>query len=105
MELTAKDYSEVKNGHFIMVYEQNNISEGNGGVRDIRLDLIGSEVQTEHGIGTIKAVELSPTTFNISERYLIEITNNNGKEILKPLFPDNKMCYQRREFTLIDSKK
>lgn len=96
-----KDYSNVKRGHSIMVYEQNNISENNGGVRDTRLDLIGSKVTTEHGEGKIIAVELFPTTFNTTERYLIEITNNNKKPILLSMFPDKKLCYWRKEFKII----
>lgn len=93
------DYSDVKHGHTIMVYEQNYISENNGGVRDTRLDLIGSNVTTEHGNGVIVGVELAPTTNDFTERYLIEITDNNGKPILKLLFPDNKLCYWKREIT------
>ena len=99
MTTIRKDYSDIKHGHTIMVYEQNNISENNGGVRDTRLDLIGSKVTTEHGNGVVIGVELAPTTNYFTERYFIEITNNTGKPILKSLFPDNKLCYWKREIT------
>jgi len=102
--LKLSDYKKVKNGHTIMVYEQNNISENNGGVRDERLDLIGEFVTTEHGSGVIIAVELAPTTNITTERYLIEITNNSGREILKSLFPDNKLAYWMREITFKNNK-
>ena len=97
-----KDYSNVRSGFPIMVYEQNNISEKNGGVRDTRLDLIGKKVNTEHGDGVIVAVELFPTTVYVTEeRYLIEITNNNKTPILLSLFPNSRLCYYRREFKII----
>ena len=93
-------YNDIKPGFGVMVYEQNNISENNGGVRDTRLDLIGEKVVVEHGEGVIVAVELFPTTRSVtSERYLIKITNNTGKEILKSLFPKNELCYWKREIT------
>ena len=100
MENKRENYSEVKYGHSVMVYKQNNISENNGGIRDARLDLIGSEVNTLHGAGVIIAVELFPTTPVNLARYLIEIKDNSGEEILKSLFPDNRLCYFRKEFTI-----
>lgn len=96
-KLELKDYKAVKNGYTILVYEQNNISENNGGLRDGRLDLIGEEVETEHGLGTIVAVELAPTTLYFTARYIVEITDNYGIEILKSLFPDNRLAYYKKE--------
>jgi len=99
-----QNYDDVKKGFGVMVYEQNNISENNGGVRDTRLDLIGEEVTVEHGEGLIVALELFPTTYNSSERYLVKITNNTGTEILKSLFPKNELCYWRREIKFKNQK-
>jgi len=96
-------YGDIKNGHSVMVYEQNNLSEANGGVKDKRLDNIGKTVEVEHGTGKIVAVELFPTSFKSNAfRYLVEITNNHGKEVLKSLFPNNRLCYWADEITFKD---
>ena len=82
----------------MLVYEQDFKSEKNGGVRDTRLDKIGNEVETEYGDGTIVAVEIFKEYW-ASERYLVEIFEPYGKEILKGLFPDNRLAFWERELT------
>ena len=90
---------DVKKGHSIIIEKQDNYSENNGGVRDIRLDRIGEMVSVpEYGEGIIRGVEIFPGTTS-EERYIIEITENYAKPILKSLFPDNKMAFWNREFT------
>ena len=97
------DAYKVKKGWPVIVEEQNNLSEANGGVRDTRLDLIGKRVfNKEYGFGYIRAVELFPGT-TTEERYIIEITDNIYKPILKSLFPDNKMGFWKREFKILDN--
>jgi hypothetical protein len=78
--------TEVKKGFSLIVHEH---------------ELIGSKVSNkEYGIGYIRAIETFPCGLAES-RYIIEITENTNKPILKSLFPDNKMAFWKREFTII----
>jgi hypothetical protein len=94
-------FKDVKNGFSIIIEEQDNYSENNGGVRDTRLDLIGKRIyNSEYGYGYIRGVELFKGS-NLS-RYIVEITENINKPILKSLFPDNKMGFNGHELKIID---
>ena len=91
----------VKRGWPLIVEEQDNYSENNGGVRDTRLDDIGKKVLvSEYGYGYIRGLEMFPGT-STEPRYIIEITDNIYKPVLKSLFPDNKLAFWKREFNLV----
>jgi hypothetical protein len=94
-------FKNVKNGFSIIIEEQDNYAENNGGVRDTRLDLIGKRVYNkEYGYGYIRGVELFKGSH--LSRYFVEITENIGKPILTSLFPDNKMGFNGHELKIID---
>jgi hypothetical protein len=65
------------------------------------IEKIGSKVNVpEYGTGVIVAFEVFKEHW-AETRYLIEITDNTAKPILKSLFPDNRMAFWMKDFTFI----
>ncbi len=96
-------FKGVKKGFSIIIEEQDNYSENNGGVRDTRLDYIGKRIyNSEYGYGYVRGVELFNTWNQGLCRYIVEITENIHKPILKSLFPDNKMAFNLEEIKFIE---
>ena len=69
---------------------------------DELLPLFGKKVNVpEYGTGVIVSVEVFKEYWG-THRFLIEITDNTAKPILKSMFPDNIMAFWDREFTVIN---
>lgn len=101
IENSDERFKNVKKGFSIIIEEQDHYTENNGGVRDTRLDLIGKRVYNkEYGYGYIRGVELFKGS-NLY-RYVVEISKNINKQILKSLFPDNKMGFDGHELKIVD---
>lgn len=83
LDILMKD---IKNGHSKIIRDKNLNS------------MIGEEVTVGHGEGYIIGVEYfkkgrwSDIQY-YAGRYVIKVTNNIGKPILKSLFPNNELCY------------
>lgn len=72
------------------------------GAIDRALKQINQKVDVpEYGEGVIVAFEVFKESW-AEQRYMIKITNNTAKPILKSLFPDDTMAFWRREFTIIN---
>ena len=66
------------------------------------IKLFGKKVNVpEYGKGKIVAIEVFKEYW-AEQRYLIEITENTAKPILKSMFPDNIMAFWLKDFTIIN---